>query len=223
MFYTIYKITNIITGKIYIGSHKTKNLNDNYMGSGEYLKNSQLLHGIENFKKEILFVFDTAEEMYKKEAEIVDETFISKDNTYNLKLGGVGGWDHVNSNESLRKEKNIKARQAADKTINCKYSVNNPAQTQSAREKLSKSMLNRIEKGYVPRPPSFNGKKHSEESKNRMRAKKSGRNSGKNNSQYGTTWIWHELFGNKKISKELLPHYIDQGWIKAYKPNYIVP
>ena len=43
---------------------------------------------------------------------------------------------------------------------------------------------------------------------------------GKNNSQYGTTWIWHEMIGNKKIKKELLPYYIEQGWIKKYIPGY---
>ena len=41
-----------------------------------------------------------------------------------------------------------------------------------------------------------------------------------NNSQYGTTWVWHELIGNKKISKDLLPEYIDQGWTKRYIPGY---
>lgn len=96
MYYTIYKITNMIDGKIYIGCHKTKKLNDGYMGSGKYLKRAYDKYGLENFKKEILFVFNTADEMYAKEAEIVNEDFIVTENTYNLKVGGFGGWDYAN-------------------------------------------------------------------------------------------------------------------------------
>lgn len=56
-------------------------------------------HGLINFKKEILYIFNNSDEMYKKESEIVNEEFISRKDTYNIVLGGKGGWDYVNKTE----------------------------------------------------------------------------------------------------------------------------
>ena len=88
MYYTIYQITNLINNKIYIGQHSTKNIEDNYFGSGKNIKRAIKKCGKENFKKEILFVFDNFDDMNNKEREIVNEDFIRRVDTYNICLGG---------------------------------------------------------------------------------------------------------------------------------------
>lgn len=97
MFYLIYKITNTMNNKEYIGSHKTDNIHDSYMGSGTAIRNAIKKHGKDNFVKEILHVFDTPDEMFAKEREIVTEDYIKRSDTYNLMVGGLGaGPGHLN-------------------------------------------------------------------------------------------------------------------------------
>lgn len=91
MRYTIYKVTNLLNGKFYIGKHQTDNPTDSYMGSGRAILNAIKLHGKQNFVKEILFDFDSEEEMNNKERELVNENLVSNRLSYNMTVGGEGG------------------------------------------------------------------------------------------------------------------------------------
>jgi hypothetical protein len=96
-FYYLYRITNKINGKIYIGVHKTSNIEDNYFGSGKLLKRAIKKHGKENFTKEILEFFDTEIQMYAREKEIVNYEFVNSSETYNIVEGGNGSFSYINS------------------------------------------------------------------------------------------------------------------------------
>lgn len=98
MFFTVYKTTNLINGKIYVGLHVTSNLEDDYLGSGSNLKLAVKKYGKENFKREYIKLCNSPEEMYELEANIVNEDFVKRSDTYNMKTGGTGSWYHVNSN-----------------------------------------------------------------------------------------------------------------------------
>jgi len=91
-YHYFYKITNLINNHFYYGIHNTNNLDDGYMGSGKRLHLAYKKYGIENFKKEILKYFNTKEEAYKYESEIVTENLIKDSNCYNIVTGGKGSF-----------------------------------------------------------------------------------------------------------------------------------
>lgn len=93
--YYIYRITNNINHKTYIGQHKYyKSLlaEDGYMGSGVLLRKAQKKYGIENFSKEIITIA-----ISKSEANVLEKYYIAKErkeNTYgcyNIADGGYCG------------------------------------------------------------------------------------------------------------------------------------
>lgn len=88
----IYKVTNLINGKIYIG--KDSRNKKNYFGSGKAIRNSISKYGIENFTKEIIDEANSLEELNTKESYWISfyksyEPLIG----YNRSLGGEGNWD----------------------------------------------------------------------------------------------------------------------------------
>ena len=86
----IYKTTNIINGKIYIG--QDSNNNPKYFGSGNLLKKAFDKYGIENFKKEILEHCDSKKDLNDKEKYWINKLqSINKKIGYNISEGGTGG------------------------------------------------------------------------------------------------------------------------------------
>ena len=93
--YYIYRITNNINHKTYIGQHKYyKSLlvEDGYMGSGVLLGYAKKKYGIENFSKEIITIA-----MSSSEANVLEKYYITKERKeniygcYNVADGGQGG------------------------------------------------------------------------------------------------------------------------------------
>ena len=151
MFYTIYKTTNRINGKFYIGKHQTQKLNDNYLGSGKTLELAIKKYGRKNFEKRILFIFDTEEKMNQKEKEIVNEDFISSHFNYNCGVGGEGGAQFKNKRHSEKTKKILSEKKKLIKpsieTRN-KISEGNRRRTLSleTRNKLSQKSFERYKK-----------------------------------------------------------------------------
>ena len=108
----IYKITNNLNGKIYIGLHKCNldKLDEAYWGSGKLITRAIQKEGIENFSRDIIEWCSNREELKEREIYWIDK--LNSRNLeigYNLAPGGDGGnlGEEVNKHLSdIRKGKN---------------------------------------------------------------------------------------------------------------------
>jgi hypothetical protein len=209
-YHYIYKTTCNVNGKYYIGMHSTDNLEDGYLGSGKRLWYSINYHGKENHNKVILEFCDNRKELKKREKEIVNGKLLNEELCMNLKLGGDGGFT---SEEHFLKM--IKRSSEVNKVL-MKEFWSDPKKKKKRSENISKKISNlddykknKMKNGSA----SWVGKKHSDETKNKMSESSKGVGVGEKNSQYGTRWIT-DGFVNKKIKKDDI---IPQGWYLGRK------
>ena len=141
----IYKTTNLINNKIYIGKrifNKDKFFKNKYYGSGRALKEAIKKYGIENFDREILEGVDND---FLEEREIYwiqKYKSNNKDIGYNLTKGG-----------------------------NSKYGRKIGNMSDDTKKKISESVSKYLKDNGHP----FEGKYHSEESKEKIKNKLKGR------------------------------------------------
>ena len=210
MHHVVYKITNRLNGKVYVGSHSTHNLDDGYMGSGKLIRSAIQKYGVNNFDKCYLGFFDDIAEMFNYEKSIVNEEFVKSDLTYNLKEGGDGGWEYVNSN-LLNKSKNQQSLGGKEASLRRKT---DEAKMKLHKERASSNMKRAHLEGKI-RYDTKLGTPTSDETKEKISLSMKGKNAGSQNPQFGTRWISNPILKiNKKLSHgEDLP----DGW--AYGRN----
>ena len=166
----IYKTTNLINGKIYIGQHQSKKNDDSYFGSGKILQNALKKYGIESFMVENIHWTTSIKK--PNEAEIFFIAAYDSTNPkvgYNITQGGMGSLGEKFSEETRKKlseakkkyyeehpearEKNREAskKQWADPETKKKMSEVRKKQwaDPEAREKMREAQYKRWERYYA--------------------------------------------------------------------------
>ena len=226
MYYCVYKITNKFNNKVYIGAHRTTDLNDNYTGSGKLIKSAIEKYGLENFHKKILKEFNSEKEMFEYEKLIVNKNFVNSKNTYNIAIGGKGSWDYANSTISPELRSEI-SKKGANKL---KQLLKNNEFNKEFRKSISIGLKNSEKRKNYFKSDKFKEHKNKfssngccaalSEKSNKKRIKTFkiiNHQQGDKNSNYGKSWYYNlEL----KQSKPFLPDEVPYGWIKGRKIKF---
>lgn len=92
MYGYVYKITNKLNGKIYVGKRASEVFDEKYWGSGRAIKNSINKYGINNFTREILQWYNSDDELNTGERFWINKLKSNqKEFGYNFTDGGTGG------------------------------------------------------------------------------------------------------------------------------------
>ena len=206
MMYYIYRITNKINGKTYIGQHKYKNLNDDYMGSGKLLKLAKEKYGIENFTKEILY----SRIQYKETADDMERFAIAKERAlgkaeYNIADGGQGG--------NLGEEVNKKLRGKNNPFYGRRHSEKTRKKLSEAHKdhKVSEETRKKISEKLKGKQAWNKGKHHSEESKQKMSEAHKGKPSWKKGLKLGSNGTHWYNNGEINVKAKECP----EGFVKG--------
>ena len=210
----IYRITNLINQKTYIGKRLSKTIDpseDDYFGSGILLKKAYQKYGFENFKKEVLI-----SNIYSRDQiNLLEKEYIEKERNlghgeYNIALGGDGGrvfWG-LSSEDTPEKRK----QQGID-YLNRLASMTEEEKEAYWKEVYKKTKQTKIKNGTWGKATKGTlGYKFTEEQKQRV----SEGHKGEKNSSYGKHW-WTN--GTESIQSEVCPEGFWAGRFGSLSPE----
>jgi len=168
-YFYIYKTTCKVNGKIYIGQHISKRLNDSYIGSGKAFRNAVKKYGKENFIKEIIEYCSCQLDLNEREIYHIKQFNSLYPNGYNLTKGGDGNFGWIPSDEVKQKirEAHIGFKYSPEFCIKRSELTKGPKNPNYAK-KMSEETKEKIRN-------SIKGFRHSEETKKKLSHKLKGR------------------------------------------------
>lgn len=138
----IYKTTNKVNGKVYIGKKSNIKRSSNYLGSGKLIKKAIKKYGKDSFIREILVEnIQTKEELDNAERYWIAQMNTQVPNGYNLAIGGEG-WNVGDKKSNEWKQKMSELKRGKAFSTNHKKSL--------AISKLGKSQYWNIGKKRTP-------------------------------------------------------------------------
>jgi len=129
----IYKTTNKINGKIYVGKDSKDKFN--YYGSGLILKRAIKKYGIKNFEKEILQECSSQKELNEAEKYWIQKENSLVPNGYNIAFGGAGG-DTISKNPN----KNLISKKISEGKKQSDYFHSEATKKQISKKHLGKTL-----------------------------------------------------------------------------------
>lgn len=167
----IYITENLINGKKYIGRHVSKDFGDNYLGSGVIISRAIKKYGKNNFKKKILYVAYSKDELKFAEKLFIRARNAAKNlNYYNIADGEdpYAGYDEI---DKLLLSYKIKQGLANMSDERKKQRLVKISKSQIGK-KLSLETRKKISEKSKGSNNGFYGKRHSEEFKRKQSERK---------------------------------------------------
>lgn len=142
----IYKITNLVNNKIYVGKNSTND--PNYMGSGIILEKVKKKYGITNLKKEIIETCKSEIELDEREKYWINKLNSTDKNIgYNIAEGGNGGNTRKGYSENELDQYYKKLSQSVSnsntykKSVEKKRGIKRPEHSSKMKEKYNEGKL----------------------------------------------------------------------------------
>ena len=240
MYGYIYKITNLINEKKYIGKHKSASFDKDYFGSGKIIKQAVKKEGKENFRIDIIEWCENKEQLNEAEKYWIKFYDAQKsEEYYNIASGGEGNEGLIFTEEQKLNLHNIQI----DRVRMHKGSIEKNPKKGSIQE--LELLLDGYEYGFcetscmahtydqtgINNPmygkygkdnPNY-GSKRTEEQRRNISKSCIGRkawNKGKEGTAKGTVWYYNEeLDISKMIHIEEIDRYENLGYKKGRKPK----